>query len=404
MAASTLSNVAYIYKKKYSGDRPADLAMRDHPLANMIKKEGGFSGLAAGHAYAVRYGNPQGLSGTFTTAQSNAASSKGVQFLATRVKKYGVITLDGEALTAAEDNQGAFLDLVSQETDGILEEHGDDLSFQLYRDGNPGRGVRSSESTDVTTLTIADDARNFKVGMVVGASPNADGSSPRVGTTAITSVDEDGGTIGLDTSAITSYANSDTLFRAGDTGTLVDGLAAILPLTAPSSGESFRSVDRSVDARRLAGVRVNDTGTVIEENAGLVCVKIAQTSKRPGRGKGVLMLNPINFWAVSRRLNAKVEYDGGGVKATYGFEGFDISTPAGTIRAISDPDCPTNRGYVLDLSSWYWKTLKNWVHIISDDKQGPMLRVYNEDSIEARTRSMGNVCCKSPGSNGVFAI
>lgn len=405
MAASTLSSVAYIYKTKYHGQKPADLAMRDHPLTTMIKKEGGMTGLASGYTYAVRYGNPQGISGTFATAQSSASGSSGVQFVAPRRKKFGIITLDGESLMAARDNAGAFLDLVTQETDGILEEHGDDLSWQLYGDGNPTRGRRSSESSDVTTLTVADDARNFKVGMTVGASPNADGTSARSGTTAILSVDEDSGTIGLDTSAITSYADNDYLFRAGDTvATTVQGLQAIIPLTAPTSGDSFRGVDRSAHVRLLAGSRVNDTAATIEENAGLVAVKIAQASKRALRGKGVVMLNPINFWQVCRRLNAKVEYDGGGVKATYGFEGFDIATPAGTLRCISDPDCPTNRGFVLSLSSWCWKTLGDWVHLVQDDKKGPMLRVYNEDSIEARTRSMGNPLCFAPGDNGVFAI
>jgi len=88
--------------------------MRDHPLGTMVKKVGGMSGPAAGHFYAIRYGNPQGVSGTFTSAQSAAASSKGVQMQATRRKKYGIITLDGEALVAAEDNRGAFLDLVNR--------------------------------------------------------------------------------------------------------------------------------------------------------------------------------------------------------------------------------------------------------------------------------------------------
>lgn len=407
MAASTLANIAFVLKKKFSGSKPSDLAMRDHPTASMMRKEGGMSGLAAGWAYAVRYGNPQGISGTFADSQTAASSSKGVQFLATRCKKYGNITIDGEALAACRDNQGAFLELVSSEVGGIIEEHGDDLAWQLFRDGNPARGQRSSASTNVITLATADDSRNFKVGMTVEAGPNADGSSLRTGNTTVAEIDEDAGTVTLTSAAaITSFADNDYLFRLGDDGsnTMVDGFESIIPLSAPSSGESFRGVDRSVHTRLLAGVRVDDTGTVIEENAGLVCVKIAQSSKRPARGTGVVVLNPINFWAVARRLNAKVTYDGGGHKATYGFEGFDISTPAGTLRAISDPDCPSNRGRVLSLKTWYWKTLLDWVHIVQDDKAGPTLRIYNEDSVEGRTRSMGNVICTDPGGNGVFSI
>lgn len=399
---SNLTTVSYIYRRKYDDGRVGDLAMRDHPVMKMMTKSGGMGGPATGWFYAIRYGNPQGISGTFSTAQSNASGSNGVQMQATRRKKYGVIQLDGEALAAAQDDKGAFLDLVTQESDGIIEEHGDTLAFELYRDGNGWRGQRSSISSDVITLSTADDARNFKVDMVLIASPNEDGSSARSGSATVVAVDEDAGTVEVDdASNITSFANDDYLFRQGDVGTIIDGFAAHLPLTAPSLGsDSFRGVDRGADPRRLSGVRVNDTATSIEENAGLCAVKISQIGKRAN----ILSINPIKFWEAARRLNAKVTYDGGGVKAAYGFEGFDIHTPAGTLRAVADPDCPTNRGYVLNLRTWYWKHLKAWTHFIRDDGGGVSLRIYNDDGIEARTRSMGNVCCREPGCNGVFAI
>src|SRR5215213_10578223 len=186
-AASTLSTVAYIYKRKYSDKQTGDLAMRDHPTMSMLAKQDGFGGSA--WFYAIRYGNPQGISGTFTTAQSAASASKGVQLQASRKKKYGIITLDGEAMAAARGDKAAFLDLVSQETDGVIEEHGDSLAFELHRDGNGVRGRRASISSDTVTLTVADDARNFKVGMTVIADDTITGASPRVGSTTVSAVD-----------------------------------------------------------------------------------------------------------------------------------------------------------------------------------------------------------------------
>lgn len=402
MAASTQTSVAYIYKRKYADGQVGDLAMRDHPTMSMMSKSGGMSGPATGWFYGIRYGNPQGLSGTFATAQSAASGSKGVQMQAARRKKYGIITLDGESLVAARDRAGALLDLVRQETDGIIEEHGDALAFELHRDGTGARGRRLSASSDVITLYTADDARNFKVGMTVIADDTANGSSPRTGSTTVTAVDEDAGTITLaSAAAISGFADDDYLFRAGDPATAVDGFETHLPLAAPVLGvDSFRGVDRGADPRRLAGVRVDDITTSIEENAGLVAVKISQVGKKAN----LLVLNPIRFWQVSRRLNAKVTYDGGGVKAAFGFEGFDVHSPAGTLRAVSDPDAPVDRGRVLNLSTWYWKHLDPFTHFIRDDNGGVSLRVYNEDSIEARTRSMGNVCTSEPGANGTFSI
>ena len=400
MAASDLTSVAYIYKRYYSDKQVGDLAMRDHPLYKMMSKESGFTGSA--FFYAIRYGNPQGVGATFATVQSAAASSKGVQMQASRKAGYGVITMDGEALAAAEGDKGAFLDLVTQETDGVIEELGDKLAFDLYREGYGQRGRRSSISSNTVTLTVADHARNFKGGMTVVADDTAAGSSLRTGSTTVTNVDEDAGTITLaDQSQITSFANNDYLFRAGDTGgsACMEGLMALFPLTAPSNGESFRGVDRTVHTRLLAGVRVNDTATSIEENAGLVAVKIAQS----GQKAKLLLLNPINFWAVARRLNAKVTYDGGGVKAAYGFEGFDIYTPAGTLRAVSDPDCPTTLGFVLNPETLYIKHLKGLPHVVSDDGR-PSLRQTSADGVEARVRCWSNLISTRPGANGTFAI
>ncbi len=398
MAASDLTTVAYIYKRYYSDKQVGDLAMRDHPFFKMISKEGGFSGSA--FFYAIRYGNPQGVGGTFATTQSAAASSKGVQLQASRKAKYGVITMDGEAMAAAEGDKGAFLDLVTQETDGVLEEMGDALAFDLYREGYGQRGRRSSISSNTVTLTVADHARNFKVGMTVIADDTATGLSPRSGSTTVASVDEDAGTVTLtDQSQLSGFINNDYLFRAGDPGTCMEGLMSLFPLTAPSPSESFRGIDRTVHTRLLAGVRVNDTATAIEENAGLVAVKISQS----GQKAKVLLLNPINFWQVARRLNAKVTYDGGGVKAAYGFEGFDIYTPAGTLRAVSDPDCPTTLGFVLNPETLYLKHLKGLPHIISDDGR-PSLRQTTADGVEARARCWVNLICTKPGANGTFAI
>ncbi len=272
---------------------------------------------------------------------------------------------------AAAESDGAFVDLVTSETDSCINGFVDNLAFDNYRDGTGQRGVRSSAATNVITLTVPDDARNFFVGMTVAAGTST--TSLRTGTTTVAGVDLDAGTVTLTlASSISNFQDGDLLFRSKETGNiLLEGLAALLPLTAPSPSENFRGIDRSVHASLLAGSRQNSSGAnTVEEDA---------------------------------LLTAKIVYDGGGNKATYGFEGFDIATAAGTLRAISDPDCPTNRGYVLKLATVYLKTLKNYPHVITDDTLKGA-RVYNEDTYEIRMRAMGNMIITEPGANGVFAI
>lgn len=415
MAASNMTTVAYIYKRLYSDKAVGDMARRNHPLFSKMKAEGGWLGgnssSASGLAYAIRTGNPQGIGANFVKSQTlNVTESKGKQLVALRKKGYAFITLDGEAMAAAEGNAGAFLDLVRQETDGILEEVGDNLAFQLYRSGSGSRGKISSGSgtgaAQVLTLTVVDDARNFKEGMVLEANDTDDATSVRAGVAQVVAVNVDAGTVTVNNSGtvpgganITALADADFLFRAGDPGQCVEGLASHLPLAAPSGGENFRGIDRSTMPRQLAGARIDDTATSIEENIGLLAVKIAQEGKKAD----ACYLNPVKFWEVVRRLNAKVVYDDGGGPANVAFDGFKIHTPAGSVMVYSDPDCPTNRGYVLNMSTWYIKHLKGLPHIIQDDGR-PNLRMASEDSIEARVRWMWNLFCTQPGSNGVFSI
>lgn len=398
MAASDLNSVAYIYKRMYSPDQVGDIARREHPLFSMVEERAGFGGSA--FFYAIRYGNPQGLSNSFANAQANAKGSKGVQLQASRKKKYGVITLDGEAMASAEGDKAAFLDLVTQETEGILEEFGDSLAFDLHRAGNGDRGRRLSIATNVVTLTVPDDARNFKVDMTVIASPNQNGSSPRTGSTTVAAVDEDAGTVTLTSAAaITGFANNDFLFRQGDQGTCMEGLESLFPLTAPVFGsDSFRGIDRGADPRRLAGVRINDPGAPLEELLGLAGTKISQVGKR-GR---IACCNPINFWIAARRLGAQVMYSNGGGTADYGFQYINVHSSAGTIKVYADADCPQDRARVLNLEYLYLKHLKGLPHIVDDDGNFN-LRLTTEDAIEARVRGFCNLVCTVPGANAVMA-
>ncbi|HVJ95870.1 MAG TPA: hypothetical protein VNC41_03470 [Acidimicrobiia bacterium] len=399
MAASDLTSVAHIYKRRYSDKEVAEVASREHPTFAMIAKEDGFNGSA--FYYPIDYGWPQGVSGTFASAQSGAASTKGVQLVASRKAKYGVITLNGEAMAAARGNAGAFYDLVTKETDRILSEMGDSFAFDLFRDGNGIRGRRASASSNTITLTDANDVRNFKVGMTIGSDNTATGLSPNSGTTTVTAINEDGGTITLaNAGAISSFADNDYLFRAGDPGTCMEGFESCTPLTAPVfASDSFRGIDRGADVYGLAGVRINDTTASIIQNMGLAATRAGFRGKKLKRG----ILNPVNFWTVSQLLGAKVEYEGGGGTAEVGFEYIVINTPGGSVRVTSDPDCPVNRFRMFDPAAHYLKHLDGLPHIVKDDGR-PSLRSAAADDIEVRARGWVNYIQTDTAAHAVGAI
>lgn len=409
--ASSVTATAYVFQIYYAG-KLGDVALRSHPTLDRIPK----SSPASGHTgsfkgttfnYAIKFGNSQGVSGGFTQAQSAAGPTKGKQFAASRFVKYGDIVIDGVSLLASMDD-GAFLDLVTLETDGVITEHIDREGFDLFRDSFGIRGQLSAISTNTLTLLNPDDARNFKIDMVIGASPNANGSSPRTGTTTVTSVNLQAGQIIVaSAAAITSLGSSDFIFNQGDVGTCMEGMEACTPLTAPTAGDSFRTVDRSTYVELLAGSRLSSAVSLnqtIEENFGQLGIAVNTTGGKVTDG----ILNPINYWAVVRRGNARVEFTKAGGDMTYGFETAMISTPAGTIRLWSDPDCPINRGRLYNESSHYLRCLgpggsSEFVHIINDDGNYN-LRSTTADSVETRTRSIKNYIQNSTRDHGVFQI
>ncbi len=399
MAASDLTTVAFIFKRDYSTRQVADMSMRDHPLFYSISKEGGFDGEA--HFYSLKYQNGQGVSGTFANAQANAKAMSGKQLQASRRPKYGVITLKGEAMAASRSNKGAFMKLVNKETDGILKEMGDSFAFDLYRSGNGIRGRVSSINGNVITLTNAADARNFKINMTIGGDDTATGLSPRLGTTYVTAVSLKGGTITVNNVAsITGLAANDYLFRDGDPGTCMEGLEVCTPLAEPALGvDSFRGIDRGAYPELLAGSRIDDTSTSIEENCGLLATQIGTT----GQGAKECYIHPVNLFKVSRRLNAKVEYQKAGGSVEWGFQYITVVTPYGAIKMVSDPDVQIDRQWLINPESHYLKELDGLPHIIEDDGR-PTLRAANADDIEARGRGWVNYFQDVPGDFGVASI
>lgn len=393
---SYLSEAAHIFKHTYAEDMLGPTIERDHTLLSMLTKKKGGSG--ADYSYLIPFSNPQAVGGTFSTIQTAAAASgksKGVQATTQPVLKYGDLQIDGPSLQRAGDRKGAFFDLVTGETDGILEEMGNRLGFDLYRSGNGMRARRSSASTNVITLTVADDVRNFSPNMTVIADDTITGASPRSGSTTVTAVDEDGGTITLaSAAAITSFADNDYLFAAGDPGTCMDGLELFFPLTAPTYGsDSFRGHDRGQDVRRLAGSRVDDTSSYWEEAIGLAAVKVQNNKFKPE----CAFTNPLNVWAMSKRMNAKIEYQAGKTAEIF-FQYITINTPGGAVKVYADPDCPTTRAFVGNMDFIHALYLgSEFIHTIKDDGR-EMVRLGTSDGIESRFRVHSQTIVPRPGS------
>ncbi len=395
-AASSSTTVAFVFKRRYSDRQAADITTRDHATWMRIAKRQGLGG--QDFVYGVVTGDPQGIANTFAAAQAADEVLKGEQFVCTDVQKYAYMTIDGPSMLRNQANQGKLIDLVTRTIDGGLKGLGYEIAFDLFRSGTGLRGRRASIAGNVVTLDQARDTDNFRRGMTIIASPNANGSSPRVGSAKVVKLDRAGKKITLDdASTITSFADNDYLFRSGSAQNSIDGMGSCTPLVAPTSGTLFRGVERTNDLEALSGTRLDDPTRFPEEMIGDLAVQLMLMGRRIERAT----LFPTSFQSMVKRLGAKVTYTEQGGTAKIGFQELMIYASGYAIPVTADQDIlPSEVRVWAEDAHEVCYLGDEVVHLIRDDGKVRM-RQSGNDGFEVRARFVGNYLQPDTASHGV---
>lgn len=425
---ATAANQIAALKELYDNpsDYMKDLVYARNPFLALVPKDESPAGMAGKYLpVPLIYGTPQGRSATFATAQTNQTQPFLASFFVYRVANYAVASITNELLEATKDNAGAFIDEGKLVMDTAFRNISNDLAHDLFGDGSGSRGALASISTGVITLTNAQDVVNFEVGMVL-VSYSVSGTTPTQSTGAnlgyviavnrsagtVTVSATSGGAAGTPTNWSASFPNlavqGDITFASGSlgissTGALkVTGLQAWLPATAPSSGDSFWGVDRSVDVTRLAGVRYDGSSQPIEE----ALIDGAALVNREGGMPNMAVMNFTSYAALEKALGSKVQYvDVKHEEADIAFEGIRIHSAYGPIVVLADRSCPAQKCFLLQMDSWKLRTLNKAPHILTYGMEGlEALRVGNADAVEIRIGYYGNLICNAPGYNCVVSL
>lgn len=372
----------------------------------------------------VTYDLPSGRSAGMSTLLGSTGPigpTRSTKFEAQLASDYAATWIDELTMRKAASDRGSFVNARKFEVDGLLKQLGNSMAHALYRDstGSVGKGDAAWTITgNVITLSQRADAKFFGIGMQLDFSAVSSGAPGALRALAatyrvvVTAVDEDAGqlTCALDSNGAavsnistyyTSLANTDFIHPAGDyagaVGQKITGLASWIPLTAPTS-TPFWNVNRTVHPTRLAGSRLNDATAPAEDSI----MSLAEVMHERGANPDMALVSPRQFTKISKRLNAKVEYDGAGGSAAYGFSNVKIATSAGTVAIYADSDCPEDRGYLLTKDTWVIRHL-GLPEIVSTDGLSALRRA-GLDEIEIRCRYYAQLICKAPGENGVFAV
>jgi hypothetical protein len=416
--AVTLDLTAFdaMLKEIYPDVRIESLAMRKRPLLEWVGKEDTWYGDA--FVVPVLYEDPQGYSEDLDKALTNAEVSKQTKFVSTaRAHGYQVVKLSSEAVMAASKDVGSFIRAKDTQFSGALRNLGKQLHLQLYR-GQAAKGVISALTVDSPsagisriTLTVKSDVYNFGIGETIMADDTSTGASPRGGEAKVVNRDAANGYIWVD-----ADVNNDTGFTAGDAWAAADylfthgtpslrahGLADWIPLTTPTAGSTFLTVDRASvtagDIQGLSGHRVDNTGRALIENGEELAMLIGEYGGEPD----AWFMNPRAGLQLAEDLGAQVTRSDGG-HGTFGFSGFTLQHfVTGPINVIFDTGCPANRSYMLQKNTWRFAHMGQVPHLIRDDGRDG-LRGSTTDTVEYRWRWFGDLFCDKPGYNGVCSV
>jgi hypothetical protein len=390
-------------KEHYTDQRIQNMTYQDRPLLAMLSKSENFGGRNL--PVPIIFGNPQGRSATFATAQANKSDVQVEAFTITRKKDYGLASIDNETLEASKGDKNAFLEAAATQIDGVIDSVTDSLAISLFGSGSGTRGQVSAEpstnaSTFQVTLKDANDVVKFEKGMTLniysaetaGTKRTSDGTDDEW---VITAVNRSSGvlTVAGSYDASGDIAANDYIFVEGDRGNMISGLRAWLPDSAPSA-TAFFGVDRSVDTDRLGGIRYDGSAQPIEEALVDAAARLAREGGRPD----VCFLSFSKWAELEKALGSKVQYVDIKAPAEVGFRGIMIHGPKGPIKVVADRACPNDRAFMLQMSTWKLHSLGAAPKILRTDSL-TMLREATSDSVEVRVGYYAQLSCNAPGYN-----
>lgn len=411
----TVTSASDALKRLYSPNDVKELIYKKSPFLGMIPKESmEFEGDSFN--FAVQYGSQQGVAGNYSSAAANQSGNLYKQFRLTRSKQYGKGTIDGEMMLASASKGGAFIRGLAQEQKGLLSTMGNRMSAHVFRNGGGALAqiATGGISGAVITLAVPAHSRFFQQDQTLELS-TTDGTTgaTKAGTVTVLSVDRALGKITCTasvTAGIATAAAGDYIFVRGDHATQYGiknlvGLAAWIPVTAPTAGDSFFAVDRSNDPTRLAGQRFTGGGAPIEETLQSALGQWSIEDCNPD----TILMHTRDFQNLITSLGSKVVYDTRSASdAKIGFKGVRISTPTGDAMVFGDANCTPGIAYGIDLTTWKLLRLgSEYPFLVGSQKGQDGLTVRRDPSSDGwmfEYAGYGQLACDAPGKNGVISL
>ena len=410
----------WLYNYYIKNQRLKALLYEKDPLLGMLEQKKASKVAGSKLIENLKYSRNPNSSRQFDIAQKHAKaqSSQRATFTYNLDKDFGVARLSNEVIYASADDTHAFISAFKDEMDDILDALVERRADDVWGSGTSARGEVGKDVTaseKVIELKDASSLTNFdkgdKIQIYAGSTALVqDGSGNTSTVFTIDKVERKQSAPKITVLEGLPEIDSSTshkIYKEGDFGQIaMEGIASLIPATAPASGDNVFGTDRSVAPERLAGVR-DSLGA--SENYASFFRKIATECRMlTGKVPDTLWINPLRENAFIDELGDKVRYNTGDQdmgKGTVGFGGVNVVTPYGKLKVMSSLKVPVNRAYGLNLDTFSLKYIaapgNKWVDFMPTDGSGKKLVSYDDAGVEVRVESYGALTCNAPGCNFV---
>ena len=351
----------------------------------------------------VKTAPTSGGSVDFATAQGNKQPTQQVRFTIQHKTEYQLFSVSGPLLRRAK-GKGQIVSIYENEMKEALYSFWRTMAVGAWGNGGGSLGVVGSYSNKTITLSTKADISRFEKGKyVMLATDDGSGSSPSGqldgGATArIASINHqsDTATITFDSNVATLWpsvsSSGDYIFRAGDYGAKFSGIKGWNPITAPTSGDSFNGVDRSVAASRLSGYRVSGSGGTKEETL----IDAAAEAKFQGFNPTHVFANPLDIKGLFKTQAGNTIIDVGTDIPTVSFKAVQLATPGGMVTVIPETDVPKGYAWMLNPSNYVLRSAGAVPQVLDEDGLS-RARESTADAYEYRMGCDVALDCDNPG-------
>ena len=334
---------------------------------------------------AVRYGVNGGVgAGTEIGNLPTAGGNSYVQFVSSLKNLYGVIEISDKAIRASANAEGAFVNLLNDEMDGLIKSSTFNFGRMLYGDGSGRIATITGVDEGQNTLYTVDTVKNMSEGMTVDIY-NKGGSvatTPRT----IVNVDRLNKKIVLSGSAIPTPTDYQ-LFLQHSKDLEITGLGAIFKDTGTLYG-----VDRAENKWMVPYIKTS-VGKLSEAEIQKAIDAIEELS-----GSRVNFI--VCSWGVRRALfsllSAYRKID------TVDLEGGFRAISYNGIPVVADRFCPDGTMYLLNTEDFALHQLCDWQWLEGED--GTVLKqVAGKPTYTATLVKYAELICSRPAGQGMLS-